>query len=186
MECYKSTFESERYGLYYRLVDESDSEFIVKLRNDTSLSQYIHSSCKDVDSQNAWIRQYKLREQAGEDYYFVFFRDGIRVGLDRIYNIHNGIFTTGSWVFDKGASFECSVIAAIIVREIAFDELNLSFEDSFDGVHVDNKKVIQFNHLLGLKDGKHFIDEKGEYISQSLTKEDFHMNKSKILDLLGY
>lgn len=179
-------FSLEKYGLYCRFVNESDAEFIVRLRNDDKLSRYIHSSCQDVESQKEWIREYKEREKVGTEYYMIFFKDGKRVGLNRIYKIHEGVFTTGSWLFEKDAPFECSVLASIIGREIAFDQLGLDFENAYDGVHVDNKKVIKFNHMMGLKDGRHFQDEKGEYIAQSLTKDDFHANKDRILKLLGY
>lgn len=186
MKKLESNYSNTRYGLYYRLVNESDAEFIVRLRNDEKLGKYIHSSCVDAESQKEWIREYKLREAEGLDYYFIFYKDGKRVGLNRIYKIHDGIFTTGSWLFDKEASFECSALASVIGREIAFDELGFEFEDAFDGVHIDNKKVIKFNHMMGLKDGSHFQDEKGEYISQSLTKDDFHNHKTRMLKLLGF
>lgn len=181
-----SDFNLDKYGLHVRLVNEDDAEFIVSLRTDPKLSRFIHDTENDVSKQKEWIKSYKEREIKGLEYYFVFLKDGIRVGLNRIYNIHDGIFTTGSWLFDRNASFECSVLASIIGREIAFDELNFFFEDAFDGCHVDNKKVIKFNHMIGLKDGRHFQDEKGEYVAQSLTSDDFHHNKHRILKLLGY
>ena len=96
MKKLPADFSLNRYGLFCRLVDESDAEFIVRLRNDDKLSRYIHSSCPDVESQKEWIREYKKREQEGSEYYLIFLKEDKRVGLNRIYRIHEGIFTTGS------------------------------------------------------------------------------------------
>lgn len=186
MKVLREDFVLNKYGLSVRFVNESDAEFIVKLRTDDKLSRYIHSTSDNIDKQVHWIKSYKEREKKGIDYYFVFLKDGERLGLNRMYNIHDRIFTTGSWVFSQEAPFESSILASIIVREIAFETLDLLYEDAFDGCHVENKKVLKFNKMIGLKDGEHFIDEKGEYVSQSLTKEDFLKNKHKILKLLGY
>lgn len=179
-------FEMDRYGLHVRLVNENDAEFILKLRTDPKLSQYIHSTDKDLEKQKEWIRHYKKREKEGKEYYLIFFRNNKPSGLNRIYNINRDIFTTGSWLFDPHSQFEDSILASIIGREIAFETLNMNLENGFDGVHVDNKKVIKFNKLIGLKETGRVWDIKGEYIAMKLTKEDFLVNKQKLLKYLGY
>lgn len=175
----------EKYGLFARFVEENDAEFIVELRTNPVLGKYIHSTDNDIEKQKQWIKEYKIRERAGEDYYFIFLKDGEPVGLNRMYHIHDKTFTTGSWVFKPRIPFECCVIASIIVRELAFEYLELDYEHAFDGVHVENKKVIKFNHMMGLKDLSLHEDVKGTYIEQSLTKEDFEKNKPRMLKLIG-
>lgn len=179
-------FEMDKYGLHVRLVNEDDAEFILKLRTDPELSKYIHDTNNDIKEQRQWISQYKRREHEGKEYYFIFYKGKTPVGLNRIYKIHDNVFTTGSWIFERDASFECSILASIITREIAFEVLNMDLEDGFDGCHVDNKKVLKFNKYIGLKETGRIYNEKGEYISMSLTKSDFEFNKMKLLHLLGY
>ncbi|WP_303208390.1 GNAT family N-acetyltransferase [Bacteroides oleiciplenus] len=186
MKKLPANFEITRYGLHVRFVDENDAEFILKLRTNEKLSRFIHSTDNNIDKQKEWIRNYKIREANAEDYYFIFYKDGIPVGLNRIYGIHDHIFTTGSWIFDENVPFECAVVASIITRELAFEYMGLELEDGYDGVHVDNKKVIRFNKLIGLKETARIRDVKGEYIAMELTKADFEINKAKLLNLIGY
>lgn len=179
-------FTMEKYGLFARFVDERDAEFIIKLRTDPQLGKWIHETSTDFNMQIDWIRNYKKRERKGEDYYFIFFKDGIPVGLNRIYCIHDTTFTTGSWIFSTEASFDCCVAASIMVRELAFEQMGMILEDGWDGVHADNKKVIKFNKMIGLKETGRFVDVKGEYISMQLTKEDFEKNKPRLLKYIGF
>lgn len=179
-------FTMEKYGLFARFVNEEDAGFIVALRTDDKLSRFIHSTDKDVNKQIEWIRNYKIRERKGEDYYFIFYKDGVRVGVNRMYCIHGTTFTTGSWVFSPEASSDCCIAASVMVRELAFEQMAMELEDGWDGVHVDNRKVIKFNKMVGLKETRRFMDVKGEYIAMQLTKEDFEKNKPKLLKYIGY
>lgn len=178
-------FTLEKYGLFARFVNESDAEFILKLRTDERLNRYLHPTDSDVELQKAWIRQYKERERKGEDYYFIFFKERQPVGLNRIYNICNKTFRTGSWLFTPEAPVECSIAASIMLRELAFEHLLLEFEDDQDGCHVDNKRVMKFNHMMGLKDTGSYETDMGIFISQSLTPEDFAKNKTRMLKYIG-
>lgn len=180
-----SNFTYEKYGLQLRFVNESDAEFVVKLRTDPKLGKYINPTSSDIEEQKKWIREYKKREQAGTDYYFIFFKDGEPVGLNRLYNIKSDIFTTGSWIFDDEAPLECSVSSAIIVREIAFELMGMRLENGFDGCHEDNVKVLRFNKMIGLEVSGKIEDSKGTYITMTLTKENFEKNKNRLLDLLS-
>ena len=179
-------FKGEKYGLQYRFVEEIDAEFIYKLRSDKTLSKYIHDIEGGVENQREWIRKYKEREKRGEEYYFIFYRDGNPIGLNRLYSFHDTTYTGGSWVMAHGTSASDVLAVPIIIREIAFETLGMDFEDNYDACHVDNKKVIKFNLRFGCKIYKHFQDVKGEYVAMSLTKEDFEANKPKLLKLIGY
>lgn len=179
-------FQGEKYGLKFRLVNESDAEFIYMLRSNKTLSKYIHDIKGGVENQVEWIRNYKIREEEGTDYYFIFFKDNKPVGLNRIYSIHGDTYTGGSWVMAPQSGIHEVLAVPIIIREIAFENMGFSFEDNYDACHVDNKKVIKFNLKFGCKIYKHFQDVKGEYVAMSLTKEDFETNKPKLLKLIGY
>lgn len=178
-------FKGEKYGLTYRLVNEADADFIFKLRSDPILSKYIHDVSGGVEGQIKWIRNYKIREENGTDYYFIFFLRNNPIGLFRLYSIHDKTFTSGSWVMIPGTSSEFVLAVPMIIRELAFDTLGFEFEDNYDATHVDNKKVIKFNKMFGCKIYKHFMDVKGEYVAMSLTKEDFEANKPRLVSMLN-
>lgn len=178
-------YHGEKYGLTYRLVNESDAEFIYMLRSDPQLSKYIHDVHGGVEGQIEWIRNYKEREAEGKEYYFIFFKDEKPVGLFRLYSFHDTTYTGGSWVMVPGSSVEVVLAVPLIMRELAFEELGMTFEDNYDATHVDNKKVIKFNAMFGCKIYKHFMDVKGEYVATSLTKEDFEERKPLLLSMLN-
>ena len=178
-------YHGKKYGLTYRFVNEGDAEFIYKLRSDPQLSKYIHDVYGGVEGQIEWIRKYKEREALGQEYYFIFFKDNKPVGLNRLYSFHDTTYTGGSWVMVPNSPMEVVLAVPLIIREIAFEELGMIFEDNYDATHVDNKKVIKFNKMFGCKIYKHFMDVKGEYVAMSLTKEDFEANKPKLIAMLN-
>lgn len=179
-------FTIKKYGLFSRFVEEEDAKFIVDLRTDEVLSRYLHPTDSSIEKQKEWIRSYKVRECKGEDYYFIFFKNEKPVGLNRMYNIHETTFTTGSWVFSRDASYECCIAASIIVRELAFEIMGMELEDGYDGVHVDNKKVYKFNKMIGLKESGRYMAESGEFIRMQMRRDDFERNKVKLLKYIGY
>ena len=181
-----SDFTGNKYGLQFRFVNEEDAEFIYKLRSDKILSKYIHDIEGGVENQRDWIRNYKMRESRGEEYYFIFYKDFNPLGVIRLYSFHDKTFTSGSWVMVPGSSSEAVLAVPIIAREIAFEELGMELEDNYDACHIDNKKVIKLNQRFGCKIYKHFQDVKGEYVAMSLTKEDFYERKPKLLKLIGF
>ena len=93
MKRLPTDFEITKYGVHCRLVNENDASFIVKLRSDEKRSRYIHSTDNDVESQKQWIRDYKIREANGVEYYFIYEADGVPFGVNRIYDMHYDHFT---------------------------------------------------------------------------------------------
>ncbi|WP_459189875.1 GNAT family N-acetyltransferase [Parabacteroides sp. APC149_11_2_Y6] len=116
-----------KYGLQVRLVVEEDAEFIVALRTDKRLSRFISVTDANVSNQVEWIRAYKEREKDGKEYYFIFFINGVRLGLSRIYNIKDNHFTQGSWLFSPNAPVGSSVLGNIISCEFAFELPNMEY-----------------------------------------------------------
>jgi len=114
-------FSLNRYGLHLRFVNESDADFIVKLRTDPDLGKYLGFTSSDVELQRQWIKEYKELQKKGEDFYFMFETfDGKRLGVCRIYNISDHFFTIGSWIFTTEAPVGASILADIITRELAY------------------------------------------------------------------
>lgn len=98
-------FVLDRYGLHTRFVEESDADFIFKLRTDTRLGRFLNSTKPDKEAQIIWTKEYKKRELAGVDYYFVFEKPkGTPLGVCRIYDIEDDEFTIGQLVVFAGCS----------------------------------------------------------------------------------
>ena len=123
-------FTLKRYGLHVRLVEEADAEFILSLRTNPRLSKHIHTTSPDIEQQKQWIRDYKLREEKGLDYYFIFSISNQPQGLARIYDITEDTFTQGSWIFSPDAALGASILGNIISSEIGFDFLEKKIEYS--------------------------------------------------------
>ncbi len=144
MTALPTDFHTARYGLDVRLVDESDAEFIVGLRTDPKLSRFINPTEGGVAAQREWIRGYKKREAEGTDYYFMFEKEGHRLGVCRIYDIESDTFAIGSWIFSPDAPMGASILADIITREIAFGlfpDKRLRFD-----VRQGNTNVLRYQH----------------------------------------
>lgn len=175
-----SSFSINKYGLFCRLVDETDCEFILKLRTDEVLSRFIHSTENNLNNQIAWLREYKKREAVGKDYYFVFIYNNNHVGVCRLYNITDTSFIFGSWLFKRDAPFFCSAAGAIIAHEIAFETLGLKTEEDKDGTNVNNKKVWKFLEQLGMVYDGERVEGSDIYKTGFLTKEEFEKNKPDV------
>ena len=178
-------FEYSNYGYKLRFVKEDDALFIVRLRTQDCTKGFLHDTSTDVQDQIEWTKNYKVRESKGEDYYFVVERDCIPLGLIRIYNIHEETFTLGSWVMSPDASLGAILASTILVREVAFDILELEIEDAYDGVNVLNKKVLKFNLDWGMKPYKYYTNELGDFVALKMTKDDYKVNVKKKIKLLN-
>ena len=154
-----SNFHLSKYGLTIRLVEECDAKFIVGLRNDPVKSLYLSVTSPNIEDQIRWIAKYKQRESQGID------------------------FVHGSWLFSNDVPPYCSLAAAVIARQIAFETLGLDIEIDTDGIHKDNIGVLQFAKFMGhLFEGSR-INEQGEFLTSTLSKENFYKNLPKILKL---
>jgi len=162
-------FALDRYGLHVRLVNEDDAEFILSLRTDTRLSQFISATNSDIEKQRIWTRNYKTRERMGTDYYFMFEKPiGNRLGVSRIYEIKLETFQTGSWIFKKDAPFGSAFLGDIICHEIAFelfpDAVNLhDIKKANFGV---NKYADEFHpqFIFETEKTRYYINRKDNYL----------------------
>lgn len=177
-------FHGEKYGLSYRFVNEDDASFIVGLRTDPIKSRYIGSTDDSIESQEKWIRNYKIREREGTDYYFIFYFGSIPAGVTRIYGIKDNHFIHGSWVFANNVPPFCSLAAAVIAREIAYDTLGLEEEMDTSGIHEDNQGVLQVSRMLGVEFYGERDSSNGKFLLGRLPKSVFNENKKNLLKLI--
>lgn len=172
-------FELHRYGIDVRLVTENDAEFILSLRTDEKLSRFIHSTDYDVEKQKQWIRDYKLREQNGTDYYFLYSFHNEAFAVNRIYDIREDHATSGSWVCKKGTDVNQSIATVLIVRDILFYSLCIQ-KDCFD-VRKENLQVQRMHkRMMAVQVGETDLD----YLYE-LDCANYEIGKNKIIKLLN-
>ena len=140
-------FHGEKYGLTFRLVNESDANFILSLRTDTWHTRFIHSTDNSLEKQLEWMKKYKEREAEGRDYYFIYFKDGEPVGVNRVYNIFEYYGTEGSWICKPKSEPNDALATYMILHDIMFEDLNLDL--SIFDVRKDNKKVQKTHKIFG-------------------------------------
>lgn len=179
-----SDFHGDKYGLTYRFVNEEDASFIVSLRTDPIKSRFIGRTDDSVESQKKWIRHYKERERKGTDYYFIFYFGTIPAGVTRIYEIEDNHFIHGSWVFANNVPPFCSLAAAVIAREVAYDTLGLEEEIDTSGIHEDNQGVLQVSRMMGVEFYGERDTSNGKFLLGRLPKSVFIENKNNILKLI--
>lgn len=172
-------FKLHKYGVDCRLVNEEDSSFIISLRANKWLTRFIHQTDNDIQKQREWLKEYKIREANGEEYYFIYFLNNVPFGLNRIYNIDGLKCTGGSWICKPGTSTEHVVATSLIARDIMFELLNLK-EDNFD-VRKGNLKVQKFHKLMGcIKTGETEID-----ILYQCNPDTYFIHRDKLIKLLN-
>lgn len=135
--------EFSKFGLNVRLVTVEDAEFVASLRNNTHLSRHIHQVETGVDVQKEWIAKYKIREQAGQELYFIFLDKDVKVGLYRIYEINDTSVTIGSWVFSSESKTKDSIKADIIIKDFVFE--NFPGRRLLFDVRKQNKSVNKYH-----------------------------------------
>ncbi|RMH44058.1 MAG: N-acetyltransferase, partial [Alphaproteobacteria bacterium] len=88
----------EGFRLALRLVRPADAAFIHGLRTDPDIARHLSPVTGTVEDQRRWIEEYKTREAAGtEAYYIIERRDtGRPCGTVRLYDIDGTTFTWGS------------------------------------------------------------------------------------------
>lgn len=178
------SFSIKRYGLDVRLVNEEDASFILNLRLDPIKSKFLGKTDSDIQSQIDWIRNYKVRESNGTDYYFIYYINNRPAGVNRIYEIKESTFIHGSWLFANDVPPYCPLAAAVIARQVAFYDLELKREEDTAGIHVENVSVWQFAQLMGEEFTGIRTDSMGNFKIGILTKESFEKNLPKILRLI--
>lgn len=109
----------------FRLAKTADAEFIIRLRNNPTLNQHIHATSQELDKQVKWLEDYKVRERAGNELFFIFFEDNKPVGTYRIVDINRFSFTIGSWVFDSHQNRSLPKLVDLMMSDFGFRELKL-------------------------------------------------------------
>ncbi|MFA0557969.1 MULTISPECIES: GNAT family N-acetyltransferase [unclassified Vibrio] len=138
--------------IYIKLATLDDAEFILSLRNNSQLNKHLSRTSADISSQKQWLSDYKKREDAKKEYYFIINRlDGVPIGTVRLYDFLNerNSFCWGSWILNSDKTRTSAIESALLVYEFAFKHLD--FENCHFDVRKDNKSVIRFHEKFGAK-----------------------------------
>ena len=139
-----------------RLAEESDSQFIVDLRQQKG--KFLSLSSPSVNDQKEWIKKYKERERQGNEYYFIIeSKSGEGFGVVRLYDFKVDSFCWGSWIIKNNSPSSFAIESAILVYEFGFDQLG--FKQSHFDVRKGNKSVWNFHEKFGaIKTGENDIE----------------------------
>jgi len=164
-----------------RTVTIEDAEFIYAMRQNENKTKYLSKVAGTVESQKEWIKSYKKREEANEEFYFVIESKDEKLGLVRMYDFidesfsgnSQSSFCWGSWLIKEDAPKTTAIESALQIYEFGF--YGLKFEKSHFDVRKGNDKVVAFHQRFGAK----ILDEnKLDYFFE-FKKSDYEITKEK-------
>jgi RimJ/RimL family protein N-acetyltransferase len=136
-------------NILLRTAREDDAEFILGLRLNPRLNQYLKKTDPSLEKQRSWIAQKQKQEN---DYHMII--DGLSGkswGVIALYAVdpEKKTFDWGRWIVAEDAPFSVSIESAILLYKFAFDDLQL--ERALYEVQKANLKVINFHKRFGAK-----------------------------------
>jgi len=108
-----------------RSVVESDAQFILTLRSNPDLNQFIHDTDPSLEKQREWTRTQQQR--AGDFYMIIEDHTKRSLGTIGVYNINREkkTFEWGRWLIVPGAPFHVAAESALLAYSFAFNDLML-------------------------------------------------------------
>ncbi len=139
--------------IYFRLADISDAAFIHSLRINEEFNKYLSTVDDDLSKQVKWLENYKQRELAGTEYYFIIHRisDNLPIGTVRLYDFigEKVSFCWGSWILNENKTKYAALESALLIYDFAFFELG--FKRCHMDIRKQNLKVIEFHKRFGVE-----------------------------------
>ena len=165
----------ESKSIRLRLVEETDAEFILKLRLDEKYNQFLSEVTADLQSQKDWIKKYKKDEKDKKQFYFIIERlDGTPCGTGRVYDLKQDYFGVGSWILNEDKTRSAALESIFLVYKFGFEVLG--FKKSHFDVMKGNERVISFHKKMGaVQTGE---DEQNYYFE--ITNSAFYAMQEKL------
>lgn len=172
-------------GFAYRMrpIEEGDAEFVLNLRLNTDLNQYLHKTSPHIEDQLEWMNVYFKR---ADDFYFVVEDfSGLPHGLTALYNFERDAKQAewGRWVMrkDSRAALDCTVMT----YDLAFAQLEL--ERVISRTEIDNTRVISFHTNVGSERfGEVFGNEGEHWIEQHMDAQRWKNCRMRVAQLAKY
>ena len=176
----RNDFRVRADGIFMRLVEPSDAEFILGLRTDKNLSQYISPTSPELEDQVSWIAEYQKRESDNKEYYFVYKDKQLKPwGVIRLYQFSDNSFTIGSWICYPGNKEHIAVKAWLLGVEFGFEKLH--FEYCLLDVRKKNLYVMYFLKFFNPE----LIEEDELNYFFRIDKETYFKQRIKVIKLLN-
>ena len=138
-------------NLTLRLIEPEDAAYVHGLRTDPSYNTHLSEVAGTIGDQREWIENYKARETAAQEIYYVIERkDGVRCGLVRLYDIERDQFTWGSWILDKHKPSKAALESAVLSFGIGFHALGARLANV--DVRIDNTHAAAFYRRFGMEE----------------------------------
>jgi hypothetical protein len=128
-----------------RLINYEDADFILTIRTDPKYNRFLNPTSQSLEDQITWIKEYKKREAAKKEFYYLIYENGQKRGLYRLYNINPVSFTIGSWLFLQCDNHLLPIYTDILLCEFGFEILKKSIV-LFD-IRKENRKVVHYQLL---------------------------------------
>ena len=168
------------HRLCLRLITPDDAGYIHQLRVNPAYSTYLSPVTGTVADQREWIDTYKVRENAGLEYYYAIERlDGVLCGAVRLYDISGDSFTWGSWILDHRKPPKAALESVLLSFGVGFEILDLG-KACFD-VRRQNSHAIAFYRRFGAIELR--TDESNIYFEY--TKDLFMCNRDRYAAILN-
>lgn len=136
-------------NLTLRLITPEDAAYVHGLRTDPAYNSHLSTVTGNVADQRQWIEDYKAREAAGQEFYYVITRnDGTACGLVRLYDIVADSFTWGSWILDANKPRKAALESAMLSFGVGFDVIQRELAKV--DVRADNTHAAAFYRRLGM------------------------------------
>ena len=131
--------------LTFREATTADAAFVLQLRINPVLNEFLSSTANDLDAQAAWIKS------AAEDpsqLYYIISAGNEPVGTVRLYDQRGESFCWGSWILSADAPKSGAIESTMMVYSLG---LALGFTAAHFDVRRGNEKVWQYHERLGAK-----------------------------------
>jgi len=166
-------------SLILRCAEEADAEYILGLRLDPLLNRFLSKTDGSLEQQKKWLRDYKLREAARTEYYFIIQSLNYEPwGTVRVYDICSGSFSWGSWIIPRGKPPSVAVETTLMIYDFAFGVLDCA--RAHFKVCRENTNVIRFHRRLGAR--SLLSDETEEYFE--LSRDEYQTARPALLRIL--
>ena len=163
-------------NLILRDADETDADFILRLRTDPIKSRFLSQTSASLQDQIAWMKSYK--DRTDQAYFIIEDRASNKLGCIRIYNPTETSFDWGSWLIVEGAAPYVALESALSLYSYA---RRLGFLTAKIDVRKDNEKVWKFHeNIFGAK----LLQENEIDRFYEVTTEDIDMRLKKYKRLL--
>lgn len=126
----------------------ADAPFLHGLRSDPRYNRYL-SPVTTLEAQRRWLEDYKVREAAGLEYYFII-EDTARheCGCVRLYQIGDDQFCWGSFVLNHDKPYMAALDSAVASFGFGFEQLGCRYA-RFEAM-LGNEHAIRFYRRLGV------------------------------------